>query len=290
MLRDCFGPCFRLMLRLPDSPPTGRTDVRREAERLLEGAERLALRGREAATVETARRMVEAWMDETALGIAWEGRTAWLGNPLQRRWKTGRRGGDWFFDEIRRLSPHRTEDAELAGVALRCLGFGFRGHFYNDPNGLGHEHRALAERFGCTAVPHPFPPAPHLPRENRLIRYAGPLLTGLFAVLLLIFWGIWQHRLNREYTENPQIPAVSAVHPASDGPRTTDARSAVSLSPRPSSIIQEGRKTIGTEKQPIPDVYGELRDRLAERTPAPASHDPGHPGTNNRSTTPGRSS
>ena len=91
MLRDCFGPCFRLMLRLPDSPPTGRTDVRREAERLLEGAERLALRGREAATVETARRMVEAWMDETALGIAWEGRTAWLGNPLQRRWKTGRR-------------------------------------------------------------------------------------------------------------------------------------------------------------------------------------------------------
>ena len=34
MLRDCFGPCFRLMLRLPDSPPTGRTDVRREAERL----------------------------------------------------------------------------------------------------------------------------------------------------------------------------------------------------------------------------------------------------------------
>ena len=65
MLRDCFGPCFRLMLRLPDSPPTGRTDVRREAERLLEEAGRLALRGREAATVETARRMVEAWMDET---------------------------------------------------------------------------------------------------------------------------------------------------------------------------------------------------------------------------------
>ena len=78
MLRDCFGPCFRLMLRLPDSPPTGRTDVRREAERLLEEAGRLALRGREAATVETARRMVEAWMDETALGIAWEGRAAWL--------------------------------------------------------------------------------------------------------------------------------------------------------------------------------------------------------------------
>lgn len=67
MLRDCFGPCFRLMLRLPDSPPTGRTDVRREAERLLEEAGRLALHGREAATVETARRMVEAWMDETAL-------------------------------------------------------------------------------------------------------------------------------------------------------------------------------------------------------------------------------
>ena len=135
MLRDCFGPCFRLMLRLPDSPPTGRTDVRREAERLLEEAGRLALRGREAATVETARRMVEAWMDETALGIAWEGRAAWLGNPLQRRWRTGRRGGDWFFDEIRRLSPHRAEDAELAEVALRCLGFGFRDIFITIPMG-----------------------------------------------------------------------------------------------------------------------------------------------------------
>lgn len=153
MLRDCFGPCFRLMLRLPDSPPTGRTDVRREAERLLEEAGRLALRGREAATVETARRMVEAWMDETALGIAWEGRAAWLGNPLQRRWRTGRRGGDWFFDEIRRLSPHRAEDAELAEVALRCLGFGFRGHFYNDPNGLCLEHRAVRLYGGSASFP-----------------------------------------------------------------------------------------------------------------------------------------
>ena len=206
------------------------------------------------------------------------------------RWRTGRSGGDWFFDEIRRLSPHRAEDAELAEVALRCLGFGFRGHFYNDPNGLGLEHRALAERFGCTAVPLPFPPAPYLPRENRLFRHVGPLLTGLFAVLLLIFWGIWQHRLNREYTGSPQVPAVSAVHPASDSPRTGGARSAVSLSSRPSTIIQKGREAVGSKKQPIPDVYGELRNRLAGRTPAPASHDPGHPGANNRNTTPGRSS
>ena len=152
------------------------------------------------------------------------------------------------------------------------------------------EEAALAERFGCTAVPLPFPPAPYQPRENRLIRHVGPLLTGLFAVLLLIFWGIWQHRLNREYTGSPQVPAVSAVHPASDSPRTGDARSAVSLSPQPSTIIQKGREAVGSKKQPIPDVYGELRNRLAGRTPAPASHDPGHPGANNRNTTPGRAS
>ena len=149
MLRDCFGPCFRLMLRLPDSPPTGRTDVRLEAERLLEEAGRLALRGREAATVETARRMVEAWMDETALGIAWEGRAAWLGNPLQRRWRTGRRGGDWFFDEIRHLSPHRAEDAELAAGPPRRLGIGLRGPFYYPPPG-----------------PAPRPPAPPPPSRT----------------------------------------------------------------------------------------------------------------------------
>ena len=188
MLRDCFGPCFRLMLRLPDSPPTGRTDCagRRNG---CEEAGRLALHGREAATVETARRMVEAWMDETALGIAWEGRAAWLGQSTPTPLEDGTERRGLVFDEIRRLSPHRAEDAELAEVALRCLGFGFRGHFYNDPNGLGLEHRALAERFGCTAVPLPFPPAPYLPRENRLFRHVGPLLTGLFAVLLLIFLG-----------------------------------------------------------------------------------------------------
>ena len=50
------------------------------------------------------------------------------------------------------------------------------------------------------------------------------------------------------------------------------------------------REAFGSKKQPIPDVYGELRNRLAGRTPAPASHDPGHPGANNRNTTPGRSS
>ena len=278
MLRDCFGPCFRLMLRLPDSPPTeGRTCAGRRNGCL----KRLGVL-RCAGAKRRQWKRPGAWskpgMDETALGIAWEGRAVWLGNPLQRRWRTGRRGGDWFFDEIRRLSPHRAEDAELAEVALRCLGFGFRGHFYNDPNGLCLEHRALAERFGCTAVPLPFPPAPYLPRENRLIRHVGPLLTGLFAVLLLIFWGIWQHRLNREYTGSPTSSAVSAVHPASDSPRTGGARSAVSLSPRPSTIIQKGREAVGSKKQPIPDVYGELRNRLAGRTPAPASHDPGHPG------------
>ena len=92
MLRDCFGPCFRLMLRLPDSPPTGRTDVRREAERLLEEAGRLALRGREAATVETARRMVEAWMDETALGMGRPRRLAGQSTATPLEDGTARRG------------------------------------------------------------------------------------------------------------------------------------------------------------------------------------------------------
>ena len=72
MLRDCFGPCFRLMLRLPDSPPTGRTDVRREAERLLEEAGRLALRGARSGDSGNGPAHGRSLMDETALGIAWK--------------------------------------------------------------------------------------------------------------------------------------------------------------------------------------------------------------------------
>lgn len=282
MLRDCFGPCFRLMLRLPDTPPTGRAGLRLEAERLLGAAGHLALRKHDAATVETARRMVEAWMDETALGTAWEGRAAWLGNPLQRRWRTGRRGGDWFFEETRRLSPHRPGDAELAGVALRCLGFGFRGHFYGDPRGLSLAHRTLAERFGQTAVPVPFPPDPHISEGNRLIRHAGPLLAGIAAACLLIFWGLWEHRLNREFAEN-QSPATCAPQTASAQPIPPSVSPSIPAAPK-------GQKNTAQNRQHVPDVYGELRNSLEGRTPDGATHKPGRDGANGRNAAPGRPS
>lgn len=202
MLCDCFDPCFQMMLRLPDALPAKRTGLRDAATHLLEKAEHLALRRYDPATVETARRLVEVWMDEVALRMTWEGRAVWLRDPMQRRWRKGRSGGDWFFEEILRLSPHHSGDAEIAEVALRCLGFGFRGRLYNDSEGLSREHRRLAEQFGYTAIPCTFPPDPRLSRENRLSRCAGLFLTGVVAVVLLSCWGLWNHSLYRNYQDD----------------------------------------------------------------------------------------
>lgn len=200
MLCACFDPCFRLMLSLPDDALSGRS-LRREALRLLEEAAARALREYAPATVETARRMVEAWMDETALAVPWEGRMDWLRAPLQRRWGEGRRAGDWFFEVTGRLAPGNPADAELAGVALRCLGFGFRGCLYKAPCALIRYHQTLSVRFGYAASPPAFPPEPLLspPRGlSRLSRYAGPLLAGLFVCLLLSFWWAGNRNLQQE--------------------------------------------------------------------------------------------
>ncbi len=200
MLRACFDPCFRLMLRLPDGSPSGRP-LRREAHLLLEEAVARALRNHAPATVETARRMVEAWMDEAALSVPWEGRTDWLRAPLQRRWGEGRRAGNWFFEAADRLAPGSPADGELAGVALRCLGLGFRGRFYNDAPALIRHHESLAARFGYAATPPAFPPEPLLSPPcglSRLSRYAGAFAAGLAACLLLAFWAFSNHNLERE--------------------------------------------------------------------------------------------
>lgn len=128
MLRSCFDPCFRLMLAFreaprPDAPSSG-ADLLREARSLLDAAADRARASFPAEAVETARRMVEAWMDEVALADPWEGREVWLADPLQSRWKEGK-GGEWFFDVAGHLSPDKPHDAELAEVPCAASGSAF---------------------------------------------------------------------------------------------------------------------------------------------------------------------
>ncbi|MEG2140743.1 MAG: DotU family type IV/VI secretion system protein [Bilophila sp.] len=220
MLRDCFTPCFLLMLRLPDVSATKRTDLRTEAVQRLEAAASLARRRCDPATVEIARCLVEAWMDETALKLTWEGRMAWLRDPLQRRWQKGRHGGDWFFATTRRLVPCNAEDVALAGVALRCLGFGFQGNLYASPERLRLEHHSLAKLFGYTAVPHDFPPRLSL-SGNAHLRYMGPLLTGILAALLLTGWITGNQALSTKYAEHfDSAPRLLSAPSVSEEQRT----------------------------------------------------------------------
>lgn len=192
MLRSCFDPCFRLMLALRDPSRTGTepsgADLLREARALLDAAADRALASFPADAVETARRLIEAWMDEAALAEPWPGREVWLAAPLQSRWKEGRKGGEWFFDVAGHLSPDKPHDAELAEVALRCLGFGFRGKLDNDVQTLRRLHRLLAARFGRDDGAPTFPPG--LALDNGFASRAGLLLAGLAACALISFWAV----------------------------------------------------------------------------------------------------
>lgn len=191
MLRSCFDPCFRLMLAFREAPrpdvPSSGADLLREARSLLDAAADRARASFPAEAVETARRMVEAWMDEVALADPWEGREVWLADPLQSRWKEGK-GGEWFFDVAGHLSPDKPHDAELAEVALRCLGFGFRGKLANDVRTLRRLHRFLATRFGRDDGAPTFPPP--LALKDTLASRAGLLLAGLAACALISFWAV----------------------------------------------------------------------------------------------------
>lgn len=200
MLCACFDPCFRLLLRLSDNALSGRA-MQHEAQALLAEAVSLARRKYDAATVETAQRMVEAWMDEMALAAPWKGRMDWLCAPLQQRWGEGRRAGDWFFQVTEHLSPDILSDVALAGIALRCLGLGFQGRFHDDLSALAVHHRLLAVRFRRVVVGQAFPPAPCLPARGGLFRrgrHAEFLLVGLVVCLFFAFWMFSNHRLQQE--------------------------------------------------------------------------------------------
>jgi type VI secretion system protein ImpK len=75
-----------------------------------------------------ARFAVFAWVDETFMSSAWEGRGQWQREQLQRQYYQTADAGELFFERLNVLGPHQRDVRE---VYYLCLALGFTGQYCN---------------------------------------------------------------------------------------------------------------------------------------------------------------
>jgi type VI secretion system protein ImpK len=73
-----------------------------------------------------ARFAVFAWVDETILSSAWEGRKQWQREQLQRHYFQTADAGELFFERLNSIGPHQRDVRELYYL---CLALGFSGQY-----------------------------------------------------------------------------------------------------------------------------------------------------------------
>jgi len=76
-----------------------------------------------------ARFAVFAWIDERLLSAAWEGKTDWMREQLQRRYYQTADAGELFFSKLNSIGPHQRDVRE---VYFLCLAMGFAGQYCNE--------------------------------------------------------------------------------------------------------------------------------------------------------------
>jgi type VI secretion system protein ImpK len=75
-----------------------------------------------------ARFAVFAWIDEAVLASAWQGRTQWQRDQLQRRYYQVTDAGELFFERLNSIGAHQRDVRE---VYYLCLSLGFTGQYCN---------------------------------------------------------------------------------------------------------------------------------------------------------------
>lgn len=103
------------------------TEVRREIDLLLAAGESLVKReGFSRDDYDLARFAVCAWIDEAVLSSAWNEKSLWLREQLQRLHYNTTEAGEEFFTRLSALGLHQREVRE---VYYLCLALGFTGKF-----------------------------------------------------------------------------------------------------------------------------------------------------------------
>lgn len=131
-LSDCFTDIMAYTILLQkkqglekisfDQANTTMERLNRESEALFERSDAT----RE--DYDLARFGVFAWVDETIMGGAWEGRLQWQGEQLQRRYFQTSDAGELFFQKLNTIGPHQNHVREVYYI---CLAMGFTGQYCN---------------------------------------------------------------------------------------------------------------------------------------------------------------
>jgi type VI secretion system protein ImpK len=132
-LSDCFIELIAytaLVIRPDGGPAPAPEKVAADIRRLIGQSDALCREGGFSATdYELARFAVFAWIDETILSSAWEGKKQWLGEQLQRRYYHTADAGQAFFERLNAIGPHQLDVREIYYL---CLAMGFSGQYCNE--------------------------------------------------------------------------------------------------------------------------------------------------------------
>lgn len=132
-LSDCFVELIAytaLVIRPDVGGQTTFEQVDADIRRLIAESEAKCQQGGFAsADYDLARFAVFAWIDETILSSAWEGKSRWLGEQLQRRYYNTADAGKLFFERLNTLGPHQPDVREIYYL---CLAMGFTGQYCNE--------------------------------------------------------------------------------------------------------------------------------------------------------------
>lgn len=129
-LTDCFMELVAYVthfLRTAAVRQSPYPEVRREIDLLLAAGESLVKReGFSRDDYDLARFAVCAWIDEAVLSSAWNEKSLWLREQLQRLHYNTTEAGEEFFTRLSALGLHQREVRE---VYYLCLALGFTGKF-----------------------------------------------------------------------------------------------------------------------------------------------------------------
>ncbi len=129
---------------------------------------------------------IVAWIDEFRLCEAEQAGHQWFHYELQRALFNTSNGGDEFYDHLSRIS---SEDHELREVFIHCLSLGFRGRFFDDPEGFD---QFCQDTLGITAdmiggeLPDVLFASGYFPSESKRPSMRHRFLPSSFTILLVL--------------------------------------------------------------------------------------------------------
>ena len=226
-LLDAFTDAFTyisLLLRDPSTVAEAEKEtVRADLDKLLEQAAHTAANiDRE--SFDSARFAVCAWIDEQLLASSWEGKQAWLAEPLQKSLYGTVRAGEEFYARLdcllgpepdqtgsspdassrEQVSQHGLEVPEadrgqVIEVYAACLALGFTGSYFHDRDRDALREfkesclRVVSGSEGSGAGDRLFPRAypGHSGSRRKWYRAAGPGLAAAFLLPVVVLVSLY---------------------------------------------------------------------------------------------------